>query len=164
QLVAVATDVLGAGADRVAVPLSISRVRTWDRPGRRVWVHAVRRGDGATGPTGDALLLDDEGRALVALEGVELRQLDRGASPPAPAGEVDDCLSAVDWEGRPLPAAPGSRAALAAPGAVAATVAPHLERGPGASARAEYYAAVEPRLSGLAALAASVALAAIGHP
>jgi acyl transferase domain-containing protein len=95
---------------RPYVPLAIDRVvaqLAGAGAPHRLWAHARMRPGGqaaAAGMVGDVWLADDDGRSIVVLEGVHVRQIDSDVRPPASAA-LDRALYEVRWrrQGRVAP-------------------------------------------------------------
>ena len=99
----------GPGTSGGFLPLSIDRLLFWRTPPRNFWCHvrAESVGDGSDVAVGHFRLADDEGNALLSVEGLQIKRVSQADS-TAPKrrstrGELADACLAVDWIPAPLP-------------------------------------------------------------
>ncbi|MEA2686588.1 MAG: hypothetical protein QOE93_1783, partial [Actinomycetota bacterium] len=149
QMMLCAADGAGRGRGQLFVPVRIDRVAVWEAVGRTCQVHArlvVTDGFDEGEVVGAVILFDEDGRVLLAADGLRCRRLEERAG----SGEtVDDWLYELRWEavaggGGPSVISDVGVAALAPAVASADRVA--VEQGWDA-----YYRDVEPVLEAAAA-------------
>ncbi len=118
-----------ASQDALYLPLHIDRVAFFDRPGGRVFSHALLTSTGAATLTADVRVYDESGRPLVALQGLLFKRLARGAlAGGAGRKETVDACYTLEWRRRPLPIeAPLAAALRPDPAALAAAAQPRAE-------------------------------------
>jgi NAD(P)-dependent dehydrogenase (short-subunit alcohol dehydrogenase family) len=92
-----------AGPDAAFVPAGLRGLRSFGRPGRSAWCHAVLQSGGAA-VEGDLRILDEEGRAVVEVQGLRLQRA-RVAARPTWERHAD-WFYEVAWEERPMPELP----------------------------------------------------------
>lgn len=90
-----------SAANSAYVPVAIDEVRVKGRPSGRMWGHASLRVDGErtngnNNLKGDVSLLDDEGRVLIELAGVELQSLEERSA--RFSGRVSEWMYEPMWE------------------------------------------------------------------
>jgi acyl transferase domain-containing protein/thioesterase domain-containing protein/acyl carrier protein len=82
------------------LPVQISRVRSFARPGGKLWCHARLVHIGGRAVVGDIRILDEDGRALIDIEGFRCQAVSRGRTDAS--GGANDLLYEVLWKLRPL--------------------------------------------------------------
>ncbi|MEA2828432.1 MAG: hypothetical protein QOG43_2871 [Actinomycetota bacterium] len=147
QMLLAAADGGGRSRRQLFVPVRIDRVAAWATVGRTCRVHArmVDTGDERE-VVGEVVLFDDDGRVLLAADGLHCRQLD---DRPESTETVDDWLYELRWE----PVADAGGPSVIA-GVAASVLAPVVDGADRVSAEQDwdgYYRDVEPVLEQAAA-------------
>jgi acyl transferase domain-containing protein len=82
----------------LCLPVQITRLRFFARPGAKLWCHSRLTHSGGRAVVGDIRILDEDGRVLCDIEGFRCQAVNRGRT----GGTSGELLYEVLWKLRPL--------------------------------------------------------------